>query len=85
MVGMCAGHMPRPLKIGRARRIYTVGILTSTGVIFPKLALLSASVRAKDTRQSVVVSLMALLKLPDETSIVQSPSVVTVLKGLHVV
>ena len=61
------------------------GILTSTRVIFPKLALLSASARAKDTQQSVVVSLMALLKLPDETSIVQSPSVVTVLKGLHVV
>ena len=28
--------------------------------------------------------LMALLKLPDETSIVLSPSVVTVLKRLHV-
>lgn len=62
-----------------------MGILTSTRVIFLQLALLSASVRAKDTRQSVVVSLMALLKLPDETSIVLSPSVVTVLKRLHVV
>lgn len=62
-----------------------MGILRSTRVIFLQLALLSASVRAKDTRQSVVVSLMALLKLPDETSIVLSPSVVTVLKRLHVV
>ena len=32
-----------------------------------------------------VVSLMALLKLPNETSVVLSPSVVTVLKGLHVI
>ena len=62
-----------------------MGILTSTRVIFLQLALLSASVRAKDTQQSVVVSLMALLKLPDETSIVLSRSVVTVLKRLHVV
>ena len=62
-----------------------MGILTSTRVIFLQLALLSASVRAKDTQQSVVVSLMALLKLPDETSIVLSRSVVTVLKRLHVI